>query len=325
MKKNLVRVGVACMFSLCLFIAPACNNEEMSDHLSESMPEIVKVSLQINSGEQDTKIWYEQNGNQFIPIWSKGDQITVLTEDFNSKTDHVIPFEAQSTSTNPLIDGEIAAWEGEKTIYAIHPHRDDYYSFVDGKFIYRADQQVVDVDAAQDSKSQSVNNALFLAISENASFEEGEDGEKELNLNDLSFKQAMSFLRFEIGGLESIGCTLDNVRISTDKKELITKAEISIEKSDKGDVVVCNTIKASSKLTAIIKRHNSGDNAIINIALIPTTLTNPVLTIKGTTEDGKECKFVKQLPTLKFDRNNFMYFSKPLVVGSGSFDSERVY
>ncbi len=312
-----------CLLSLGLSVFASCSEEEMGGNAPESKPEIVKVSFQTGSGDQKTKIWYGQEGSQFKANWLVGDKVSIVNSGFK-QSDALDPFEAQSDGEAPRIEGELASWTGERTLYAVHPHKDDYYGFNGSVFTYKSEDQVIDVNSDQGVNSQSVNNELLLAVADKATFEDGEGGKKVLAVNDLFFKQAMSFLRFEIGGLPS-GCTLQSVRITEIGCNLINKSEISIvPDGDKGDIKY-NNIKQSGKLIAEIVNHKPGDNAIINLALVPTKLIDPVLTIRAKDEAGKEYKYTKQLPTLDFIRNRFNYYSTPLMVGTDDFDEERVY
>ncbi len=321
MKQILRKVDNLCLMSLGLLMFASCSEEEMGSNVPEPKPEIVKVSFQAGSGDQKTKIWYEQDDTKFKANWLVGDKVSILNSGFE-KEDAQAPFEAKSEGEAPKIDGELTTWTDKRTLYAVHPHKDDYYGFDGKSFLYSAAEQKIDVNPDKTKNSQAVNNSILLAVAENAGFKVGANGKNGLDVDRLWFKQAMSFLKFELGEVPE-GYTIKTVTITDKELTLVERANISISHTEAGDVIDYTNKKYTNSITASIVGHKAEKNVEILFALIPTELKNAQLVVMAVDGGGNEHKYTKQLPALDFKRNEFNFYSKTLEIGTDGFDSEE--
>ncbi len=249
--------------------------------------DMVDVSFEVLSGESKARLYYEQNATQFFPKWNTGDLVTVVTQNRRAGA----PFMMTNNGEETFLGGKIQYWNDTTTLYAIYPHRDDYYEFDGRSFLYKAEGQVVNVEGSNDnsyeSNSNALDNVILMASTAGVGFDDG----GVLSTGSMSFKQAMSFLRFTLvapGELHK----LKRVTLRDTENTFVTEAKIRM---DKDGEIHYDYLKYSDKLTATIKSQDESNRATVNFALLPTTTKNPVLEIEAIDENGVEYIFTRSL------------------------------
>ncbi len=307
-------------FFLLMIVFASCTERELDG--IEPAPEVdmVDVSFEISSGEPKGRMWYEQNENKkFDPKWNTGDLVSIVTMNRVAGA----PFTVESDGERAKIDGRIQYWSGETTMYAVYPHRDDYYGFDGRSFIYKADGQVINVENANETSHESNSNAMSNAIMMSKSDGTGFNESRQLNVGHMHFKQVMSFLRFTLAANGELH-ELKRVTLKDTDNTFVTEAKIRMDES--GEIHYDN-LKYSNQLTATVEAQDETNRAIVNFALLPTTLKNAIIEIEAVDENGVEYIFTKNLPSnLAFTRNNFNFFGKELYLAPESgFKAEGVY
>ncbi len=307
-------------FFLLLVVLVSCTENELDGIQPAPGAEMVGVSLEVLSGESKTRIYYDQNkNNQFVPKWNTGDKVAIVTKNRQAGA----PFVMNNNGGKTSLEGQIQYWNDTTTMYAVYPYRDDYYGFDGSSFLYKADGQVINVENSDEDSHESNTNALTNAILISKSAAVGFDQSGDLNVGHIYFKQVMSFLRFTLVSPNKLH-KLNRVTLKDVENTFVTEAKIKMDES--GEIRYDN-LKYSNQLTATITSQDESNKAIVNFALLPTTIKNAILEIEAVDENGNEYIFTKELPAnLAFTRNNFNYFSKDLYLNSDSgFKAEGVY
>ena len=306
--------------------------DEMGSNSPETWPDFVKVSFDVGAKDNSSKIWYEENlnystGTKFDPTWNVGDEFFLVSKG-SECADGLKPFVLTNSGERNTIEGELKPWEDPATLFAIYPFHEDYYSFDGTTFLYEAQDQLVNIQATQadsyKSTSNSMSNAVLLAVAKNAGFNTDSDGSQTLNVDYLFFKQAMSFLRFQIDNNDFKGHTLKKIWITDKDETIISKAKISI--NEDGEIQY-DELEKTDRLRANFDNQVLEENSVINVALIQTTLSAAKVTITTEDPDGNYNSYTKDLPEhLKFTRNEFNFYSSPLKIskneGDGGFKAE---
>ncbi len=310
-----------CAFMSLLMFA-SCSEEEMGGNMPDPKPELVRVSFQAMSGDDLSKSWYdyeEEGGGRFYHTWNVGDKVTVFADGINSAT-----FTAKEAGRTTTIDGDLAEWNGGKNLYAVHPHRDDCYRYKSDKgFLFKAGDQVIDLASGENKLSDSEYNSFLIASAKDVHYTEDDNGGKDIDLSSLYFRQAMSYFKIDLVGLD--GYTLKSVRIEDQDKQvsLIKDARIVIAEGGDNDGFIYDAKGYSQRLDANIINHTEGSDATIYFALFPTTLKNTRLEIRATDKEGVDSKFRMKLPEITFKRNEFRYYPNGLDL-SVDFEQSKV-
>ncbi len=318
-----------CFFSLGLLMFTSCS-EELGNNAPEPEEELVQVSFQAYSGEVENKSWYDhdKDNDKFYHTWKEGDEVNVIVIDPEALdlTDiRKKAFEAKSSGRSTQLKGYLKAWDEKRTLYAVHPHRTDFYDFQscaeNEGFLIEANKQVVDLASKDAEVSKSRCNSLLIAVEENVSFKKDADNKVDIDLDDLYFRQAMSYFKIDLTGLE--GYTLNSVRIKKKggRNTLLKNARISInEEDEKGQEPFIYTPEKTGQdiaaydnaLLAEVENHIQGTDATIYFALFPATLEDTYLVVRVADCNEKTYDFRMDLPTIEFKRNKFSYYPQPL-------------
>ncbi len=307
-------------FFVLVIMFVSCAENEMGGYQPQIQPETVDVSFEVGSGEPKSRIWYDQNeNNQFEVNWNTGDLVTIVTQSQKAGA----PFTIASNGATTSLDGQIQYWNDTTTMYAIYPHRDDYYDFDGRSFLYKAEGQVINVknvdEDSHETDCNALSNAILMSTASGLAFNES----RQLNLDYMHFKQAMSFLRFTLKASDKLH-TLKRITLKDTDNTFVTEAKIGMDEN--GEIRYQN-LKYSNQLTATFEAQDESDKAIVNFAVLPTTTKNATLEIEAVDENGVEYIFTKKLPAnLEFKRNIFNFFGKEQYLGTESgFESEGIY
>ncbi len=281
----------------------SCDKEDITIKEPELGSELVDVTF--NVVKDKTRIWYGDpvgNDYKFYPTWNSGDSVAVI-----DGSNRVNKFTATNDNGKTTLSGKVKTWEEGKTIYTIYPHRSDAYSFNNGVFTVNMSSQTINTAMpttdSHKSNTNSMNNSVLLANLYNVGFTNNK-----LTIDDIYYRQAMSFLRFKLKRTDNEH-KITKVTLKDPGKELITQAKVKL---DGEEIKYDKKIKAN-EVYGIVEKQDVTGEAIINFALFPTTLTSPTLEITTTDKYGNYYKFTKDLPAnLKFIRNEFRFYSDPL-------------
>ncbi len=307
-------------FFFLLIVLASCTEKEIDSIEPVTKAEFVSVAFDVKSGEQNSRIYYDQNQyKQFEPTWNTGDQVAIVTKNRIAGA----PFTIQNDGARTSLGGQIQYWNDTTTMYAIYPHRNDYYGFDGYNFTYKAEGQVINVEnsteTSHESNTNALGNAILMSVAGGAGFDEGND----LNIDYMHFKQVMSFLRFNIAAHGELH-ELKRVTLKDTEDTFVTEAKIRMD--EQGEIRY-EYLEYSNQLTATIEGQDDTNRAVVNFAMLPTTLKNPIMEIEAIDENGVEYIFTKKLPSnLAFKRNLFNFFSKDLYLSQESgFEGQAVY
>ncbi len=298
-----------------LALLGACTNREMGIVDPENQHEIASVSFNVNL-DKTTRMWYGQDGtnkNKFIPTWNTGDQITLVA---NSDADIIAPFEITSVAERVIMEGKIHTWSNSANLYAIYPHREDAYSHAGGKFKHDVSTQVINTMIPNDDSHlttcNSMQNSILLAMATDVTH----DKDNGISVDNFYFRQAMSFLRFTLAESD-LEHEIRSISLKDDSVTFVTKAKIWQE----GNEIKYKNLAYAKEVSATVEGQDLKGKSIINFAVFPTKLDNPILEIQTIGKDNKSYVFTKKLPSgLTFERNIFNFYGSELVLGNDDFE-----
>ncbi len=306
------------LVSLSVLLFSSCMKDEMDIIQPQVDSELVDISFQVAT-DKNNRMWYgpDESNKNFYPTWNTGDKVTVVAD---LSQDIIAPFKMQNDGYNTSLGGQINTWNKEANLYAIYPYREDSYSHDGGKFTVDMSQQTINAQMPDASShlttGNSMKNSVLLAMAPGVINTINED----ITAENLYFRQAMSFLRFTIKENEE-KYEVKRVTLKDDEANFVTKAQIWLE----GDGIGYNNLKYSNEVSALIEAQDASGKSIINFAVFPTTLKNPILEIQAIDKDNNSYIFTRKLPAnLAFERNIFNFFSSEIDLDSEAFTSEDV-
>ncbi len=282
----------------------------MNLDVPEFIPQLVDVSFRADV-DGNKRIYYnpDENNKKFYPTWNTGDLVSVVTD---LDKDLIAPFTVTSDGTSASIHGQINRWRGKTNIYAIYPHKECAYDHNGGIFTVNISSQSIDGKVPnKDSYNKTDNamkNAILLAKAKNVTI----DTEGNIDVDNLHFRQAMSFLRFT---LVHKGHELRRITLRSKNSDFYKQAKISYV--DNGVKYIYDENSKTNEVYSDNIIADPSEKSIINFALFPTTVDGFELEIQTFGTDEKAHVFTKEINgNLTFKRNEFNYFSNALDLNS---------
>lgn len=279
------------LFLISFLLIFSCSKEEVE---LLHVDEIVNVSLGINNFK--TKAGYDQNAQgTFDPYWDIDDKLILRAT--NTKF-HDNSFYVTKGGTSGKIEGKIQTWRGKKNLYAFYPY--NTLSPFANQFNY------VSSSSINVGEKDPMDNMVLVAVHKNAEFKNGE-----LNVKHLRFKQAMSFLKFELEDLKDL--KLIGITLRDDYNRLYPDCNIIIDTNCEFKYDYQNGSIATNSIYKNVNDYSKGTNLFINFEVIPTTMVRPEIVLHVQDSEGNIHKYLKPLiENLEFKRNVFNYFGEPL-------------
>ncbi|MFR9530637.1 MAG: hypothetical protein SNJ29_07685 [Rikenellaceae bacterium] len=235
---------------LLLFVFCSCSQTDEIDEDPQSQPTTGElIDIQIGATEAITKVTYTPNSDNsiFSFAWEVGDEVSVIVPGTNNENQQ---FTATTAEASTLLDGKIATWDGEQTLYAIYPYSALGYTIDSSAqtLFYDNSSQTIDATAGN-----SFENSLMVVAVDDATAV----SESEYNIPNLSFTQVMSLFNLDICDIpEGERCTTIGFEIGSSL--FVASADIDLTDGK----VTPRTY--SSSVSAIIE-NQSGTEASLNL------------------------------------------------------------
>ena len=239
----------------------------------EERPEVgTLIEVVVSGGVSDTqtRVTYDPNSDNsaYTASWEEGDEISLFIPNTTGNDNQ--KFTVATTAKTSNISGEVAAWEGDKSVYALYPFAANGYKFSTSSETILFDNSTQKINARADN---AYPNGVMVAVAANATA----ISKTNYNIGELNFKQVMSLFKLELKDIP-VGEKISAMGFEMEEQLLVETAYITPKTGE------IKPLTKAHSITAAVK-NQLGSTASLNFAMLPTDLTGKPIVLQITTTD----------------------------------------